>query len=724
MFRHINLCILVTFCLGGQPHTPQPYPQEYYYPQGYSYSVPYNKGKFYSYQQSQEQYTPSLSVPTTPTMRKPLKVRDPNTKQEVDLNSLASKDSVEKPVETSEVQPTSEPQTPVKESRKVEPEIQEEAPQTPIPETRPKTPVEEPTSVETPVPVVEEVEETTPENETLETAQPEEVKTDIEKSEPPKRKVYTKEELLVFRRTVQNRDISKKIGEIKDIKNEMIHNLAENPWLRIKDRTKEMTYRSLVNKLTPETYDRLLKKTLAVPIEGNNMNYILLGDVVFDKALLDPKYAGIYAQFCYDLDHSIPRDLECTTEEGKTIKIKDFKQIIVNKCGHEFNRVVSTFDNASQATLEEYNDLKGPINDDELIRITSIIKQKEKNVSLMKFIGELFNLCLLSPKRMILCLTVLLKNGSFEEAHEHFHMLYKTVGANLEKTREWNVAGPEIIKEIEALSENKEIKPRVKFLFQNLVDLRKSGWIERDSDKQAGPKKLRDLRSDLERSEREKSTPKKIHTPSPRRGMSASGEWETPKRKGPKSKQRQERTPTSKRKEYTSSNSYDVFKTPTSTPTSTPTTTPTTTPAPIDVDEAVDVIKKFIIDLDAEAAVDKYKLIEESISESKKSEILEDLLNSSFDRAKLDIIQSTAQFFGELITKLGCKSIVLNLLEAQLGILDELAIDIPKCVDFFYTTIAQLISTNALTFEDIASAVSGSKSSYHAKLEEKLKSTA
>lgn len=62
---------------------------------------------------------------------------------------------------------------------------------------------------------------------------------------------------------------------------------------------------SVLNKLTPDKFDKLFYELLNVGIETK---YILKGLIllVFEKAIDEPKYSSMYAQLCLRLSEEAP----------------------------------------------------------------------------------------------------------------------------------------------------------------------------------------------------------------------------------------------------------------------------------------------------------------------------------------------------------------------------------------------------------------------------------
>merc|ERR1711871_410827 len=65
------------------------------------------------------------------------------------------------------------------------------------------------------------------------------------------------------------------------------------------------TARSILNKLTPEKFDKLVGQFCEIKVESSGLLRKLV-DVVFKKATDEPEFAGIYGNFCERLSESLP----------------------------------------------------------------------------------------------------------------------------------------------------------------------------------------------------------------------------------------------------------------------------------------------------------------------------------------------------------------------------------------------------------------------------------
>ncbi|KAK2154182.1 hypothetical protein LSH36_275g09025 [Paralvinella palmiformis] len=102
--------------------------------------------------------------------------------------------------------------------------------------------------------------------------------------------------------------------------------------------------RGILNKLTPEKFDKLSLELLNIGIDSK---HILKGIIllIFDKALDEPKYSKLYAQLCHRLCEDAPNF------EAPSSKITSFKRLLLNKCQDEFENRSRAFEAGSWFTF-------------------------------------------------------------------------------------------------------------------------------------------------------------------------------------------------------------------------------------------------------------------------------------------------------------------------------------------------------------------------------------
>ncbi len=90
------------------------------------------------------------------------------------------------------------------------------------------------------------------------------------------------------------------------------------------------TVKGILNKLTPEKFDRLLNQMLEVITTADILQKTI--GLVFENAVEQPTYCAMYAELCVRLSHELP---SFPPPPGSK-KPLQFKQILLNTCQDEF----------------------------------------------------------------------------------------------------------------------------------------------------------------------------------------------------------------------------------------------------------------------------------------------------------------------------------------------------------------------------------------------------
>lgn len=235
--------------------------------------------------------------------------------------------------------------------------------------------------------------------------------------------------------------------------------------------------RGILNKLTPEKFDKLCLELLNVGIDSQ---IVLRGIIllIFEKALDEPKYSLLYAKLCHRLCEDTP-DFEPDVSTSKT-----FKKLLLTKCQDEF-------ENRARATLA-FED--GPLSAEEEEQYALA---KRKMLGNIKFIGELGKLEMVHESILHQCIKQLLakKRGTVADAAEDLECLcqiLKTVGHRLDhdKARPWM---DKYFSRMESYRINKELPSRIRFMIQDVQELRNSNWIPRKILRDNAPKTIQQV---------------------------------------------------------------------------------------------------------------------------------------------------------------------------------------------------------------------------------------
>lgn len=241
--------------------------------------------------------------------------------------------------------------------------------------------------------------------------------------------------------------------------------------------------RGILNKLTPEKFDKLSLELLNVGIESQ---VILRGIIllIFEKALDEPKYSSMYAQLCHQLCEDAPNF------EQTSSNITTFRRLLLNKCQDEF-------ENRSKAT-EVFDRRDSPLTPDEAEQYHIA---KQKMLGNIKFIGELGKLEMLHEGILHKCIKQLLekkKNIAMEDMAEDLECLcylMRTVGRRLDtnKAKSWM---DQYFARMRSFANREELPSRIRFMLQDVQELRNNNWKPRHINRENGPRTITEIRKE------------------------------------------------------------------------------------------------------------------------------------------------------------------------------------------------------------------------------------
>ncbi|XP_056656657.1 eukaryotic translation initiation factor 4 gamma 1-like [Monodelphis domestica] len=251
--------------------------------------------------------------------------------------------------------------------------------------------------------------------------------------------------------------------------------------------------RSILNKLTPEMFQQLLKQVqqLAIDTEERLKGVI---DLIFEKAISEPNFAVSYANMCHCLmGLKVPR----TDKPEVTI---NFRKLLLTRCQKEFEK--------DKNDNKEFEKKQKEMNEAAMAEERSRLKEeleeaqgkaRRRSLGNMKFIGELFKLKMLTEAIMHDCVAKLLKNPD-EESLECLCGLLTTVGKSLDLGKSKALVD-EYFKKMKKIIKEKKTSSRIRFMLQDVQDLRRSSWVPRRGDQ--GPKTIGQIHQEAEREQHE-----------------------------------------------------------------------------------------------------------------------------------------------------------------------------------------------------------------------------
>lgn len=240
-------------------------------------------------------------------------------------------------------------------------------------------------------------------------------------------------------------------------------------------------FRSILNKLTPENFSTLIEKLKVLQIDTIEKLDTCIS-LVFEKAITEPNYASSYALLCKEVSDVFIVPLDPNNAQQKAV----FKKRLISQCQREFEKhkdnelIKNTADRLKK--IEEEDD---PLKKEEMKSEFEFesTKVRKRAVGTVHFIGELYKIDMLTSKIMRSCITHLLDSTMCsEETLECTLKLLETVGKKLEKLDKNKVDLSEYFATLEKLADKKNpfgISSRIRFMIQDVVELRLNNWTPR-----------------------------------------------------------------------------------------------------------------------------------------------------------------------------------------------------------------------------------------------------
>ncbi|OCT78445.1 eukaryotic translation initiation factor 4 gamma, 1 S homeolog isoform X2 [Xenopus laevis] len=246
--------------------------------------------------------------------------------------------------------------------------------------------------------------------------------------------------------------------------------------------------RSILNKLTPQMFQQLMKQVtdLAIDTEDRLKGVI---DLIFEKAISEPSFSVAYANMCRCL---MGLKVSTTDKPGVTV---NFRKLLLNRCQKEFEK-----DKDDDEVFEKkQKELEAAASPEEKARLTEELTEardsaRRRSLGNIKFIGELFKLKMLTEAIMHDCVVKLLKNHD-EESLECLCRLLSTIGKDLDFER----AKPRMdqyFNQMDKIIKERKTSSRIRFMLQDVIDLRLCNWVPRRADQ--GPKTIDQIHKEAE----------------------------------------------------------------------------------------------------------------------------------------------------------------------------------------------------------------------------------
>lgn len=261
---------------------------------------------------------------------------------------------------------------------------------------------------------------------------------------------------------------------------------------------------ALLNKLTLEKFDSISAQIFeyarqsAKENDGRSLRTVM--KLTFEKACDEPAFASMWARLCRSMYDAMTDDIKDTSildeHKNPSSGILLFRKYLFNRCQVEFEK-------GWKVNMPEVDEVDGMMTDEYYIAA----KAKRQGLGLIQFIGELFKLEMLSERIMYGCMIKLCNdpsNAGDEEA-ESLCKLLTTIGKALD-------AKPKTVKWVDIvigrmkneMVHSPKLTSRIKFMIQDLLDLRKDKWVPRTGGTQVGPTTIAKIHEMAEKAKEEK----------------------------------------------------------------------------------------------------------------------------------------------------------------------------------------------------------------------------
>lgn len=234
--------------------------------------------------------------------------------------------------------------------------------------------------------------------------------------------------------------------------------------------------RSVLNKLTAEKYGSLFQQLVSSCNVETEAQIAILAAEIFEKATTQHHLVQLYADLCANLETEAPFAKRILQEKTS------FKRILLEQCQASFERNLRAAKPTSTVSCSEDSDL-----------LEEHLKQKERMLGNVKFIGELTKRRMLSPKIVFLCVEELLLQKT-EASLETLCVLLESVCPVLDVPA-WPLGQKQFAATFQTLARMSEadehsgatvVSTRIRCLIKNLLEKKARSWAEKTPSPSSG----------------------------------------------------------------------------------------------------------------------------------------------------------------------------------------------------------------------------------------------
>lgn len=253
--------------------------------------------------------------------------------------------------------------------------------------------------------------------------------------------------------------------------------------------------KALLNKMTPSNFHRIVDQILEIAAQSKNetdgrtLRQVI--QLTFEKATDEAHWAKTYADFCKKMLTFMSSDIKDESIKDKHGNVVTggalFRKYLLNRCQEEFER--------------GWKPEEAAIMSDAYYAAETV---KRRGIGLVKFIGQLYMLGMLTERIIHECIKKFLEldeGRAGESEVESLVSLLKIVGKELENSERGFALMNIYFERISSIMEQPDLPSRLRFKLMDVIDLRKSGWEPKKKDQV--PKTIAEVHADEKRRQQE-----------------------------------------------------------------------------------------------------------------------------------------------------------------------------------------------------------------------------
>ncbi|CAL9237768.1 unnamed protein product, partial [Arabidopsis halleri] len=216
----------------------------------------------------------------------------------------------------------------------------------------------------------------------------------------------------------------------------------------------------ITNQIAEEKYGRLMSQLISSCTTSDILKRVTT--LIFEKAVLEPTFCPMYAQFCCDIHDKMPR---FPPSEPMTGEIS-FRKVLLNTCQKVFE--------GTDELSEEIRNMNAP--DQKAERDDKVKLSNLRTLGNLRLVGELF----LTRKLMIENIVFTIVQKLLEDAEKMgpsegqivaICLFLNTVSKKLYESRLNSKQMNEIFRRLENLSNHPQLVISIRFMVQNMIHL-------------------------------------------------------------------------------------------------------------------------------------------------------------------------------------------------------------------------------------------------------------